>query len=101
MSRLFRKKRNGNKWMAMTIDEVVRAAAKLHISYGEYVRRYDPGLERAEEKPKKRCKRCGKDISQRAPTAQYCTDCAYLAMRAAQNERRRRARKQKEQGKSG
>lgn len=85
----------------MTIDEVVREAARLHLSYGEYVRRYNPGLERPPEGKTKRCRGCGKDISQRAPAAHYCTDCAYLAMRAAQNERRRQARQRKEQGKSG
>ena len=60
----------------MTIDEVVCAAAELHISYGQYVTAYSPGLDKPSKKPERVCKRCGADISDRVSAAKYCLDCS-------------------------
>lgn len=60
----------------MTIQEIVRAAAELNISYGEYVRRYAPPTLAATKKTGRRCKTCGREIVGRSQRAQYCRICS-------------------------
>ena len=60
----------------MTIQEIVRAAAELNISYGEYVRRYTPPTPDATKKAGRRCKACGCEIVGRSQRAQYCRVCS-------------------------
>lgn len=59
----------------MTIQEIVRAAAELNISYGEYVRRYTPPPD-ATKKAGRRCKSCGREIVGRSQRTQYCRVCS-------------------------
>ena len=60
----------------MTIQEIVRAAAELNISYGEYVRRYSPPQPPTTKQASRICKNCGREIVGRRPTAKYCIVCA-------------------------
>ncbi len=61
----------------MTIKEIVRAAAQEHMTYGEYVHKYNPpGDEKTFRRPERTCARCGADISNGSRYAKYCLECA-------------------------
>lgn len=83
----------------MTIAEIVREAAREHLSYGEYVRLHcSPGPPPPAQpaKPARVCCSCGCDISTRWPSAKYCIDCAdraYRDRRRIENHRQYAKRK--------
>ncbi len=61
----------------MTIKEIVRAATAEHMSYGQYVLRYNPpGDKKSHSVPKRVCKKCGVSIDDRPNAARYCLMCA-------------------------
>lgn len=79
----------------MTIQEIIRNAMELNISYGEYVKRYiPPEKDQPPNTPVHACVICGRDISERSHTARYCLECAGETAResARIRERERRSR---------
>ena len=84
----------------MTIDQIVREAKKLGISYGYYVANYIQPVEKGEEIPKSAsgtyatkyiCEVCGKPFYSFYKNAKYCSHCREYAY--ARNEYARKKAK--------
>ena len=77
----------------MTISEVAAQAKKLGMTYGEYVRQFDPpGKQKKKHREAQRycarpCAMCGADISDRGTAARFCLECARLRSNEAARKR--------------
>lgn len=74
-----------------SIQEILREADRLHMTYGKYVGTYDPRKETtAPKEPQHLCKRCGKLIIGRKKGTKYCLACISEAIEEQIKERKQK-----------